>query len=108
MVNGMVAVLAVEAAAKPAARINGEIQNMATATSNTKSSMKITTTALAIALVAALTFVVAASAFTASLTIVEAKKGEAAFHISPQGRAHQSAQGAESSGVSGPPCPNCG
>jgi len=36
--------------------------------------MKIAT----IALVAALTFVVAASAFTASITVAEAKKGEAA------------------------------
>ncbi len=52
-----------------------------------------------IALIAALTFIVAAGTFAATITQAEAKKGEAALHISPQGAAHQSAQGAAASGT---------
>ncbi len=61
-----------------------------------KSSIKI---ALVVGLIAALTFIVGASIVATIMTEVQAVKGEAAFHISPQGRAHQSAQGAAASGT---------
>jgi hypothetical protein len=54
-----------------------------------------------IGLIAALVLIVGASTFAASLTEVQAVKGEARQHISQQGRAHQSATGAAHSGVSG-------
>jgi hypothetical protein len=59
----------------------------------------------AIALLAALTFMVAASTFAASITQeVQAVKGEAANHISTQGALHQSTQGGASSGVTTGQC----
>jgi hypothetical protein len=54
-----------------------------------------------IGLLAALTFIVAASTFAVMLTTqeVQAVKGEAGRHISTQGAANQSPQGAASSGI---------
>ncbi len=63
----------------------------------TTTSIKI----VAIGLIAALTFIVAASIFSASITEVHAVRGEAANHISTQGAANQSPQGAASSGICG-------
>ncbi|MDQ3869273.1 MAG: hypothetical protein M3250_06925 [Thermoproteota archaeon] len=62
----------------------------------TKPSVKIT---VVIALFAALTFVVAASTFAVMLTTQQAQavRGEAALHISIQGAANQSPQGAAAS-----------
>ncbi len=63
-----------------------------------KTSVKIA----AIALPTVLVFIVAASTFGASLTQqAQATKGEAAQHISTQGAANQSPQGAASSGICG-------
>jgi hypothetical protein len=65
-------------------------------TTTTKTPLKI---AAVTVLLAALTFIAAASIFSASITEVHAARGEAALHISPQGAANQSPQGAASSGI---------